>query len=240
MARILCIESATEVCSVALAVDGFVKDFRETDDAFSHSKKLTVYIEELLVSNGLTTSDLSAVAVSQGPGSYTGLRIGVSVAKGICFAMKIPLISVSSLKSIASFFINENTDEISGLICPMIDARRMEVYCSVYDSELNEKSGIEARIVDENSFLDLLNSNIISFIGNGAEKTRQIITHTNARFPQGYISSAKGMANLAQYKYDNGEFEDVAYFEPFYLKDFIAIKPRKNILLQNNRKKSNE
>ncbi len=219
MATILCIETATTNCSVALSVNGSVIALKEDyNNSYSHAERLHIYIEELLLKNNISKSQLNAIAVSKGPGSYTGLRIGVSAAKGLCFALDIPLISVPTLDSLA-YQVKEN----KGVIVPMLDARRMEVYSAVYDSE-NKKQLRETRaeVLDENSFLDYLEKGNVYFIGDGVEKFKTICLHKNAIFIEGKLPSANNMGWLANEKHKKSDTEDVAYFEPYYLKDFIA------------------
>ena len=219
MALILCIESATKSCSVALSLDGELLHFKEEiSDKYSHSEQLTVFIEEMLKEKNLSISDLSAVAVSKGPGSYTGLRIGVSTAKGICYALGKPLISVPTLESMAygmSIAMPNKT------YCPMIDARRMEVYCAFFSSN-SSPSETKAVVIDSDSFFSKLNMDEIVFFGDGADKCQDVIKHENAVFKLNRYPSAKDMVAISHDLYLVGKFEDLAYFEPYYLKDFIA------------------
>ena len=236
MALILNIETATEVCSVALAKDGRLLFEKESTEGLNHSELLTVFIEELLQANEVFVETLDAVAVSKGPGSYTGLRIGVSVAKGLCYALNKPLIAVSALDAMGKYTALNLEKFIPGsfpenvLLCPMIDAQRMEVYASLYDSKRKQLEPITAQIIDENSFSSYLKQFKILFFGNGAAKCRDKLTHPNALFEGPVKASARFMLRLAQEKYNNKEFEDVAYFEPFYLKDFIATIPKNKII----------
>ncbi len=219
MATILCIETATTNCSVALSVNGSVIALKEDyNNQYSHAERLHLYIEELLLKNNILKSQLDAIAVSKGPGSYTGLRIGVSAAKGLCFALEIPLISAPTLDSLA-----HQVTEKKGIIVSMIDARRMEVYSAVYDAE-NKKQLREtkAEVLDENSFSGYLDKGMVYFLGDGVEKFKTICTHKNAVFIDGKLPSANEMGFLANEKYKTSDTEDVAYFEPYYLKDFIA------------------
>jgi len=235
MAIILNIETSTEVCSVSLAKDGETLFQNESSEGLNHSQLLTVFIEDLFKENKVDFNQLDAVAVSKGPGSYTGLRIGVSVAKGLCFGLNIPLISIGSLSSMADqvasnmneYFRVENEEKV--LICPMIDARRMEVYTALYDSNGETILPVVAEIIEENSFAEHLNTYKILFFGNGAEKCRTKITHSNAVFAGPEKTSARFMQNLSEKKYNLQQFEDVAYFEPFYLKDFVATIPKNKI-----------
>jgi tRNA threonylcarbamoyladenosine biosynthesis protein TsaB len=234
MARILMLDTATEVCSVALSEDGMINSFREENEGFRHSEKLTVFIGEVLGEAGWTTGSLDAVCVSRGPGSYTGLRIGISVAKGICYGAGIPLVSVSSLHSMADY-VARHLPDLTGeelpdaLLCPMLDARRMEVYSTLCDRNGKPVTGLQAIIVNDHSFQNELNKGKIVFFGNGAAKCRMIIQHPNALFPADIPASARFMSRLAHEHFDQRQFEDVAYFEPFYLKDFVATVPRNKI-----------
>jgi tRNA threonylcarbamoyladenosine biosynthesis protein TsaB len=226
LAVILNIETATKVCSVTLAVDGEVKAIRESHVANSHAELVTIFSEEVIKEAGIGFNDLDAVAVSKGPGSYTGLRIGVSTAKGFCYALDKPLIAVNTLHAMAAGMIKLTGDD-SFLVCPMIDARRMEVYAAVFDTELNEIKATEAVIVDEHSFEDLLKDHQILFAGDGAPKCKDVLSHQKkAFFNNEFHPSAAFLAPLAEQKFLNKAFEDTAYFEPFYLKDFVAGIPK--------------
>lgn len=214
MAVLLCIETATTNCSVALSVNGSVIAFREDPDkTYSHAEQLHVFIEAVLDEAKLEASNLEAIAVSKGPGSYTGLRIGVSTAKGLCYALDIPLISIPTLEVLAL-----KVDDAAPII-PMLDARRMEVYAAVYanGTEIRET---RAEILTETSFAEYLQAGSTIFIGSGVEKFEAICKHPNAEFVLDTLPSALQMAVLATTKYRNKDFEDVAYFEPYYLKDF--------------------
>jgi tRNA threonylcarbamoyladenosine biosynthesis protein TsaB len=181
-----------------------------------------VFIDDVLKTANIKKTEIDAIAVSKGPGSYTGLRIGVSAAKGLCYALDKPLISVSTLHALA-----RQLDTQEGVIVPMLDARRMEVYSAIYDYEFNLIRKIEAQILDELSFKEELNNGKVFFIGNGTGKTKALLSHDNAVYIDNRLPSSKEMSALAYNKYKIGEIEDVAYFEPFYLKDFIALKPKK-------------
>lgn len=194
--------------------------------AYSHAEKLAPMIDELLKETGVTRSDLKAVAVSAGPGSYTGLRIGVSTAKGLCFGLGIPLITVNTLESMLVGLPAQYND---ALRCPMIDARRMEVYCLLASADGTVIETTQARIIDEKSFQPYLEQHTVLFYGNGAAKSVAVITHPNAQLLDGITPLAKNIGVLAQEKYENRDFADTAYFEPDYLKPFHAIKP-KNLL----------
>jgi len=233
MALILSIESSTEVCSVTIARDGTAILSREELTGQNHARLLTVFIDEVLICSNIAIEQLDAVAVSGGPGSYTGLRIGVSVAKGICYALHLPLCAISSLESLAHHVIHDIVNHISMetdkvLFCPMIDARRMEVYTSFYDKNETQIRRIQADIIDHKSYLDFLENNTVYFFGNGAAKCREAITHPNAIFINGIFSSSKNMIGLAERNFRRQEFVDVAYYEPFYLKDFVTTIPVKN------------
>ena len=222
MANILLIETSAEICSVAVACDSKIIDIQMCDMPMQHATLLPVYIEaamKLIYDKHIT---LDAVAVSGGPGSYTGLRIGVSTAKGLCYALGCKLIAINTLKIIASAL--KQDEPANAIICPVIDARRMEVYTAMYDYALNEISPAEAKIIDENSFADI--DRPIYFCGNGAEKCSNIIKNPNAKFTSLVKPIAYLMVDLAEEAYRNNQFEDVAYYEPFYLKEFYT--PQKN------------
>ncbi|MDO7137851.1 tRNA (adenosine(37)-N6)-threonylcarbamoyltransferase complex dimerization subunit type 1 TsaB [Algibacter lectus] len=219
---ILNIETATTNCSVSIAKDGQTIVLKEDNDkSYSHAERLHVYIDSALKEAGITGADLSAIAISKGPGSYTGLRIGVSTAKGLCFALDKPLIAVPTLAALA-----KQAPMDHGVVVAMLDARRMEVYSAIYDSNYNEIRATEAQILDENAFAEILQNGKVYFIGNGVEKTKTLITNPNAIFIENKLPSANEMSALAYKKYQNNNFEDVAYFEPYYLKDFVALKPK--------------
>ena len=219
---ILNIETATKNCSVALAKDGktiFCKEIAQ--EGYSHAERLHVFIEEIIKEAGISLKDLSAIAVSQGPGSYTGLRIGVSAAKGLCYALDIPLIAVDTLKALAS-----QVTISSGLIIPMIDARRMEVYSAIFSSTLEKKREVLAEIIDENSFGDLRET--LYFVGDCAEKCKSVLNKDNYVFLEDIkYPSAKEMSALSYKKFKINDKVDVAYFEPYYLKDFMITAPKK-------------
>jgi tRNA threonylcarbamoyladenosine biosynthesis protein TsaB len=231
---IICLETATNICSVALCNSDGVISVKESSESKSHASLLTIYIMEILEKNGLSINDLEAIAVSKGPGSYTGLRIGVSVAKGIAYAASLPLIGVDTTLSMF-FGISEQTDigkaaAKDTLFCPMLDARRMEVYYAIYDSNGGRIKEIVAEIINEDSFINIPESRKIIFFGDGAAKCREVIKRTNVHFDENFRISASHMQRPAFQAIKNHQYEDVAYFEPFYLKDFITTKPRKNIL----------
>lgn len=223
MALILNIETATKNCSVSLAENGQVIALKELNDGnYSHAEKLHVFIADVFKEAHKSYADLDTVAVSKGPGSYTGLRIGVSSVKGLCFALNIPLISVSTLESLAM-----QVKEEKGMIIPMLDARRLEVYSAVFSSSFQEMRSVEAEVLQEDSFAEYLSENKVFFIGDGVPKTKEIITHKNAIFIDGKLPSAREMAQISYNKFTKKIFENTAYFEPFYLKDFVVTTSKK-------------
>ena len=226
MPTILQLETATSVCAVALSVDGITVASKEETAQNIHASKLTLFINEVMEMAGVKFDQLDAVAVSKGPGSYTGLRIGVSTTKGLCFALDKPLIAINTLKMMAAGFLAQYPT-YRGLVCPMIDARRMEVFTAIFDHSLSAVEDTNAKIIDESSFLEILEEQEITFIGNGAEKCSTIIQHKNARFLFDNFNSAANMSSLANEAFTDENFEDVAYFEPFYLKDFVFTVPKK-------------
>ena len=221
MPIILNIETSSTNCSVSLSNNNKLIDCLEKDSPnYSHSQKLHSLISELMEKNNISFKDLDAVAVGIGPGSYTGLRIGLSAAKGICYALDIPLISVSTLKAMSSAMILKQQAD---LYCPMIDARRMEVYSAIFDANNNQLRDIQADIIDGTSYKKELEK-VMVFFGDGSEKAKDIIRNKNAIFIQNFYPSAKYMGVLSYQKFTKSDFEDLAYFEPFYLKDFVAGK----------------
>jgi tRNA threonylcarbamoyladenosine biosynthesis protein TsaB len=222
MALVLNIETATTNCSVSLSNDGETLVLKEDNSAgYSHAETLHVFIDELFKSTNIKPSAIDAVAVSKGPGSYTGLRIGVSSAKGLCFALNKPLIAIDTLESLA-----HQVQAKDGFIVPMLDARRMEVYSAIYNFKLELFREIKAEVLTEESFKALLETNKVYFIGSGVEKTKSLIQHPNAIFIDEKLPSANEMAFLSELKYKKSDTEDVAYFEPYYLKDFVALKKK--------------
>ncbi len=225
MSLILQIETATTCCSVALAANGEVLAVKQVNERNKHAEVITLFTEELIIGGGFTYQDLDAVAVSCGPGSYTGLRIGISTAKGLCFALDKPLIAIETLEAMAYGVINDPaiSPNIDTLLCPMIDARRMEVYCAVFNSNGDKIRPTAAEIIDEDSFADILKDNKILFFGDGADKCEAVLgSNPNALFINNFENSATYLTQKAAEKFNNKNFEDVAYFEPYYLKDFIA------------------
>lgn len=229
MALLLCIESSAEVCSVALARNGEVVALRESAVERDHAKLLAPFISGVLGEAGVAPSQLDAVAVSKGPGSYTSLRIGVSTAKGLCYGAGKPLIAVGSLHALTALAPAKAALLPSDLLCPMLDARRMEVYTAMFDANGVQQTEVTAQVVSESSFAEELRARRIVFFGSGAGKLRQVAQSPNAVFIE-VQASASGMAQLAEQHFTQKCFEDVAYFEPFYLKDFVAIKSTKKLL----------
>ena len=222
MAIVLNIETATTNCSVSLSKDGEILVLKEDNSLdYSHAETLHLFIDEVFKVSNIEPSEIDAVAVSKGPGSYTGLRIGVSSAKGLCFALDKPLVAIDTLESLAH---QVNVKE--GFIVPMLDARRMEVYSAIYNSNLELYREVKAEILTEESYNSILETHKVYFIGSGVEKTKGLIQHPNAIFVDGKLPSANEMASLAELKYQKSDTEDVAYFEPYYLKDFVALKKK--------------
>lgn len=228
MAKILQIETATQTCSVALAIAGETIDLKEETEKNIHAGSLTLFIEAIMQQAGLRYQDLDAVAVSKGPGSYTGLRIGISTVKGLCFALEKPLIAIDTLEMMANGFLLENPG-YKGLICPMIDARRMEVFTALFNEKLESMAPVTAKIIDAESYADKLAEHKITFIGDGASKCSEVLIHPNALFSANNYNSAAHLTTLALAAYQKEAFEDVAYFEPYYLKDFVFTTPKKKV-----------
>lgn len=234
MAKILNIETSTEVCSVSISIDGKCKDFiiSNLNDSEqgrgSHSKLLAVFIRDILKKNKLLPENLDAVAISYGPGSYTGLRIGVSTCKGFCFGAKLPLIAINTLQIIANMAKHKSNYEFD-LYIPMIDAKRMEVYTTIFDKDLHSTSDVEAKIIDENSFKELIGKKV-AFCGNGSSKCEGLLKEENFYFLQDTYPSAEYMGIFSEKLFKENKFEDLVYFEPFYLKDFVATTPKNKII----------
>ncbi len=225
MARILNLETATTNCSVSISEGDRIVFLQENNAMeYSHSEQLHIFIKEALQGASLSFSDLDAVAISKGPGSYTGLRIGVSAAKGLCFSLDIPLISISTLESMAQQVApKENT-----VVIPVLDARRMEVYSAVFDAGHKQIRETRAEIINRDSFQEFTDRNAVYLVGNGAQKCKEVLSHPNFHFLPEVMPSAKEMAVLSHTKYEEGHFEDVAYFEPYYLKDFVLQGKKKS------------
>ncbi len=226
MACILNIETSTDVCSVAVSQDGAVIWSEEDRSGPNHAVKLGQFVDEALSFSDNHAIPLDGVAVSCGPGSYTGLRIGVSMAKGICYGRSVPLVAVHTLPLLAVPVLLFHELEEDALLCPMLDARRMEVYACLYDRSLKEIRPIHADVVDHDTYLEYLDRPVY-FFGNGASKCMSMIDHPNAHLIPDIVPLARHMLPLAEKRFLNGQFEDVAYFTPFYLKDFVAKAPKK-------------
>lgn len=225
MALILSLETSATECSVALHKNGNLLKTFEINEGQAHASRLAVLIHEIFLTTGTTFKDLNAVAVSAGPGSYTGLRIGVSTAKGICYALNIPLISIPTL-GLLTFHFLQNSPVKDGLLCPMIDAKRMEVYCQIMDRDMNVVSSVESKNIDKESFAELLKDSRMFFYGDGAAKCKSIIESKNAYFVDGISPKAMQLGFMAYAKFEKKAFEDLVTFTPFYLKDFIAKKAK--------------
>ena len=225
LSYILNIETATKNCSVSISKEGKCIASKALNNGnYSHAEVLHPFIKDVLLEAQITINNLSAVAVSKGPGSYTGLRIGVSAAKGLCFSQNIPLISIETLGSLATAIANND-----GIIIPMLDARRMEVYAAVFNEKRESIREIKAEIIDEDSFLEYLSASKVYFLGDAVEKCKGVIQHENAVFVDDIFPSAIEMCQLSYEKFIKNDIEDVAYFEPFYLKDFIAVPQKKKV-----------
>lgn len=229
---ILCLETSTAVCSVALVENGKVIALRESLDGQNHAEKITIFIDEVMKEANVSYRDLDAVATSMGPGSYTGLRIGVSTAKGLCYAMEKPLIAVDTLAAMAYGFKDAETQrrrdaESTDILCPMIDARRMEVYSAFFNEKLEKVSETNAIVIDENSFMDIKQNNHLYLFGDGADKLASLFENDdNITVVEKFHCSAAYMAELADKAFKNNDFVDTAYFEPFYLKNFVPGMPK--------------
>jgi len=246
MALILSLETSTTICSAALHEDGTLLASKELLTPQSASSQLAPIIDQLLKESKISPKEIQAVAVASGPGSYTGLRIGVATAKGLCFALQVPLIAINTLELMAYQVVNSSSSPSplergpglpaegrfspqaggEALLCPMLDARRMEVYCLLADLDLNSVEQTQAKVIDEVSFTELLDRKSIYFFGNGADKCRDIIKHPNAKFMEGINPSAKQLGEMAFQKFSENEFEDLSSFEPHYLKEFMVKKPK--------------
>ena len=236
MSLILCIETGTDICSVALSEDGSLISLRESSEDRNHAQNLAIFIEEMFGESNTDMDDLDAVAVSMGPGSYTGLRIGVSLAKGICYALKKPLIAVGSLDSMLCCALQDIEEDVlpdvssDAVFAPMIDARRMEVYTRLFGQDAKPLSAVEAVVVDNNTFHDYKDREFVIF-GNGAKKCMDILSDSMDRLKYYEVSpSARGLVKSSYEKFLKNDFVDVAYFEPLYLKNFIATKSKHNPL----------
>lgn len=234
MSLILCIETGTDICSVGIARDGELMSLRESDQGRDHAKQVAVFVDELLRETGVKPDELDAVAVGMGPGSYTGLRIGVSFAKGLCYGLNIPLLAVGSLEALTDVAIKdyeagiiqvEGWDE--AFLCPMVDARRMEVYTQIFNSRCESQSEVSAEIITEESFSQWRAKGKLVIFGNGAAKCQEMLPDAI------YIDvapSARGLTRIAHQLFEAGKTVNIAYFEPFYLKDFVVIPSKKKLL----------
>lgn len=230
MPCILNIETATQVCSVTVAKDGQIIYNKENFEGPSHATLLGVFVDEAVKKLRADNIQLDAVAVSCGPGSYTGLRIGVSEAKGLCYGLNIPLIAVDTLKIMAKGVLDKQQVAKDTLLCPMIDARRMEVYDAIYNTNLDVVKPTSADIIDENSLSDFLNNHKILFFGNGADKCKDVLTGKNVTFVDDVHPLASDMISLSEQAFEQKAFVDAAYFEPFYLKEFVVTTPKNKVL----------
>ena len=234
MSLILCIETGTDICSVGIARDGELMSLRESDQGRDHAKQVAVFVDELLRETGVKPDELDAVAVGMGPGSYTGLRIGVSFAKGLCYGLNIPLLAVGSLEALTDVAIKDYEAGIiqvegwnEALLCPMVDARRMEVYTQIFNSRCEAQSEVSAEIITEESFSQWRAKGKLVIFGNGAAKCQEMLPDAI------YIDvapSARGLTRIAHQLFEAGKTVDIAYFEPFYLKDFVVIPSKKKLL----------
>ena len=222
MPLILSVETSTDVCSVALHLDKALLTEAEIQEPQSHASQLAPLIDRITSEAGINVRDISAIAVAKGPGSYTGLRIGTSTAKGLCYALSAPLIAVGTLELLA--FQGSVLNTTNALLCPMIDARRMEVYCLLADHNLQLLEPVSARIIDEQSFAELLPTSRVLFFGNGAQKCKAVIRHPNAIFLDDIYPRASALGVMAERKFTAGEYEDLMTFKPLYLKEFVAGK----------------
>ena len=231
---ILCIETGTDICSVGIAENGELVSLRESDEGRDHARKVGVFVDEILKENRLDPDDLDAVAVGKGPGSYTGLRIGVSFAKGLCYGLRKPLVAVGSLDALCEVAREDYEAGIlavedweRAVLCPMVDARRMEVYCQQFDAQAHPLSGVEAKVLTAESFLDERRAGrTMVLFGSGAGKCKELFPEDNVRL---VTPSARGLVKPAYEAFRHKKFEDIAYFEPFYLKDFVVTPSSKKI-----------
>lgn len=236
MALILSIETGTDICSVALANDGELMALRESDEGRDHAKKVALFVDELLNETGVQPDDLDAIAVGKGPGSYTGLRIGVSFAKGMCYALDIPLIAIGSLDALtevarenfdAGILDLEDNEWAGAYLVPMVDARRMEVYTQIFSTSGDSLTDVSAEVIDAESFSEWRQKGRIVLFGNGAQKCAEVLGDALC---VSVSPSARGIVRLAEEAFNASRFEDLAYFEPFYLKDFVVIPSKKKLL----------
>jgi tRNA threonylcarbamoyladenosine biosynthesis protein TsaB len=227
MAIVLSIETSTSVCSVALHENGRLISVMEIHREYSHASKLGSLVQEVVNLAGIKLDKIGVVAVSSGPGSYTGLRIGTSLAKGLCYALDVPLVAVSTMRVLATKLAQTNAADV--FLCPMIDARRMEVYCQLFDAGLNEIEPVKSLVIDEKSFDEYLNIKPVLFFGNGAMKCRDVITNTNAKFLADVTPSAVELGKIAGEKFLRGDVENLVVFVPHYLKEFFFRKATESL-----------
>lgn len=230
MATILSIETATPVCSVALSQNETLINSKLDQSAATHAKNIGPFVEEMIKTAKEKQITIDAIALSAGPGSYTGLRIGTSIAKGLCFGLSIPLIAIPTLSILAYPLAKKYSDNQNLLLCPMLDARRMEVYTALFSTKMNELISSTPQIIDEHFLQEELETHQILFFGDGAAKCKPLITHPNASFIDDQVPLAQYMSILAEEKFRNKDFEDTAYFEPFYLKEFQATVAKNPLL----------
>ena len=232
MALLLSLETSTQGCSVALHNDGVLVVDKVIETPRSAASQLAVMIDEVFQSSNRKPQELKGVIVAAGPGSYTGLRIGVATAKGLCFALNIPIVSINTLELMAYQFLSTKSFESlnikEALLCPMIDARRMEVYCAMLDQKLSYVEPVQAKVIDEESFRNVIIANTVVFFGEGADKCKEVIKHSNAHFVSGVIPLASSLGEIGFKKWSKCDYEDLVSFEPFYLKDFLIRKPNLN------------
>jgi tRNA threonylcarbamoyladenosine biosynthesis protein TsaB len=233
MALLLSLETSTQSCSAALHDDGALVASKVIETPRSAASQLAVMIDELFQVSNRKPQELKGVIVAAGPGSYTGLRIGVATAKGFCYALNIPIVSVNTLELMAYQFlemdaVKKNIQDDNVILCPMLDARRMEVYCALLDHKLNYIEPVQAKVIDEESFKDIIESTPIFFFGDGADKCKDMIKYPNAHFSLGLIPLASSLGEIGYKKWKEGVYEDLVSFEPFYLKDFLIKKPTLN------------
>ena len=227
---ILHIETSTSVCSVAASENGVLLSQKINMEGMNHARLLSVFIAEVMEQLAAMSKKIDAVALSRGPGSYTGIRIGTATAKGLCFGYDVPLIAIDTLQIIATSALSKIENlQPTDLLCPMIDARRMEVYDEIFSTNLSSVEAVKADIIDENSFSGQLDKHKIFFFGDGSEKCKTVITHPNAVFVEKVFPEAQFMIALAEAKYAAQKFEDIAYFDPLYLKEFQATTPKKKL-----------
>lgn len=231
MAKILSIESATTMCSIAMGIDGEVSAIMEVNEGYSHAEQLAPFVQEILLKSAVNLNDLDAIAVSKGPGSYTGLRIGVSLAKGLCYASGKPLVAVDSLQQMCLHpNVIKALDYLKDpLLCPMLDARRMEVFAGLFDIGLKHVISAQPFVLDELSFQEYLKQDAVLFFGNGSNKFKNIVQNESAYFAEDVWPSAAQMVPLAEMAFEMNDFEDLAYFEPNYVKAFQATTPKSRI-----------